>query len=109
MGAEPEESLIDPAPRKTVASYCTTFLKPEMLHIYRQVTGLRRFRTFVIARERKGEDRFPFDDVELQPNLRSNFLRRFWLKHIKGAPPIVYRGEYGLIEKILKRRRADLT
>ena len=21
-----------------VASYCTTFLKPEMLHIYRQVT-----------------------------------------------------------------------
>ena len=26
-----------------VASYCTTFLKPEMLHIYRQVTGLKRF------------------------------------------------------------------
>ena len=33
----------------TVASYCTTFLKPEMLHIYRQVTGLERYRTFILC------------------------------------------------------------
>ncbi|MEM0896888.1 MAG: glycosyltransferase [Verrucomicrobiota bacterium] len=79
-----------------------------MLHIYRQVTGLQRFRTFVITRERKCEDRYPFDDVESQPKVRSNFVRRFWLKHIKKAPPIVYRGEYGVIEKILSRRKADL-
>jgi hypothetical protein len=32
-----------------VASYCTTFLKPEMLHIYRQITGLRRWETVVVA------------------------------------------------------------
>ena len=38
-----------------VASYCTTFLKPEMRHIYRQVTGLRRYRTFVMTRERLEE------------------------------------------------------
>ncbi len=31
-------------PRPIVASYCTTFLKPEMRHIYRQVTGLRSTR-----------------------------------------------------------------
>ncbi|MEM9480304.1 MAG: glycosyltransferase [Verrucomicrobiota bacterium] len=79
-----------------------------MLHIYRQVTGLQRFKTFVITRERRCEDRFPFDDVEWKAKVRSNFIRRFWLKHIKKAPPIVYRGEYGVLEKTLSRRKADL-
>src|SRR5688572_8559615 len=50
-----------PEPEKpTVASYCTTFLKPEMRHIYRQVTGLQRYQTFVLTRERKGAEQFPF-------------------------------------------------
>ena len=39
-------------PKPIVASYCTTFLKPEMLHIYRQVSGLRRYGTFMVAKER---------------------------------------------------------
>jgi len=28
--------------RPVVAFYCATFLKPEMLHIYRQITALER-------------------------------------------------------------------
>ncbi len=97
-----------PESRPVVASYCTTFLKPEMLHIYRQVTGLRDFETFVVAKQRQCEDAFPFDDVEVAPAVRSNFLRRFWLKYIKKEPPIVYRGEYGVLERILHRRQTDL-
>lgn len=92
----------------SVASYCTTFLKPEMLHIYRQVTGLRNYRTFIICRERQCEDRFPFPDLERLPRVRSNFLRRFWLKYIRREPPIVYRGEYGVLARLLERRQADL-
>ena len=92
----------------TVASYCTTFLKPEMLHIYRQVTGLERFDTFVITKHRQSVEKFPFDDVEMAPDVRSNFVRRFWLKYIKQEPPIVYRGEYGVLNRLLERRRADL-
>ncbi len=92
----------------TVASYCTTFLKPEMLHIYRQVTGLQEFGTFVICKERRSEERFPFANVELQPRVRSNFIRRFWQKYVKNEPPIVYRGEYQTIANILERREADL-
>src|SRR5213080_1364994 len=85
--------------RLTVASYCTTFLKPEMLHIYRQITGLQRYDTFVICKERQREDLYPMPEsgVELAPGVRSNFLRRFWLKYIKHEPPIVYRGEYGVL------------
>ncbi len=91
-----------------VASYCSTFLKPEMLHIYRQVTGLARWKTFVVCRERQSVDRFPFADVEVVPPVRSNFVRRFYLKYIRHEPPIVYRGEYGALAGILERRHADV-
>lgn len=91
-----------------VASYCTTFLKPEMMHIYRQVTALRRVDTFVITKERRCEDRFPFSEIELHRPAKTNFLRRFWLKYIRKEPPVVYRGEYGALQKILARRGADL-
>lgn len=93
-----------------VASYCTTFLKPEMLHIYRQITGLRRWQTFVITKERQCPDLYPMpqDGIEIAPKVRSNFIRRFWLKYIKRQPPIVYRGEYGVLARLLQRRHADV-
>jgi colanic acid/amylovoran biosynthesis glycosyltransferase len=94
--------------KPVVASYCTTFLKPEMLHIYRQVTGLRRFHTFIVCKERQCADRYPFPDIEQPPPVRKNFLRRFWLKYVKKEPPIVYRGEYGVLASVLERREADL-
>ena len=59
--------LAENLPVPTVASYCTTFLKPEMLHIYRQVTGLRRYETFIVAKERTSAERFPFPDIEMVP------------------------------------------
>ncbi len=92
----------------TVASYCTTFLKPEMRHIYRQVTGLTRYRTFVMTRERLGEKEFPFAEIELIPRARKNFLKRFWLKYVMRKPPVYYRGELQVLIKLLKRQPADL-
>ena len=91
-----------------VASYCTTFLKSEMLHIYRQVTGLREVQTFVMTKKKQNTDRFPFDDVELIPSPRPNPLRHGWLKFVERQPPIVYRGEYQLLANLLGRRGADL-
>ena len=97
-----------PSSKPVVASYCTTFLKPEMLHIYRQVTGLRRYATFVVTRERKGEAEFPFGDIEVLPRARKNFVKRFWLKYVARKPPVYYRGELQVILKLLARRPADL-
>lgn len=79
-----------------------------MLHIYRQVSGLREFDTFVITKERRSEDRFPFEPVEIHGKVRSNFIRRFWLKYIKKEPAIVYRGEYRVLEQALQKHQADL-
>lgn len=96
--------------KPVVASYVATFLKPEMLHIYRQITGLRRYDTFVICKERKETDRFPMAEgrVRTAPAVRSNFLRRFWLKYVRREPPIVYRGEYGVLNRLLQENHADL-
>jgi colanic acid/amylovoran biosynthesis glycosyltransferase len=91
-----------------VASYCTTFLKPEMLHIYRQVTGLRRFETFVMTKERLHADRFPFEAIEVLPRPRINFLARFHKKYIRHMEPVFYRGEYDQLSGVLSRRHADL-
>ncbi len=95
-------------PKLVVASYCTTFLKSEMLHIYRQVTALQEVQTFVMTKKLQNQDRFPFDDIELIPKPRINPFRHGWLKFVERRPPIVYRGEYQALSKLLERRGADL-
>ncbi|MFY8215941.1 MAG: glycosyltransferase [Chthoniobacterales bacterium] len=91
-----------------VASYCTTFLKPEMRHIYRQVTGLREFRTFVLTKSRENPDVFPFGDIDVLPRPRINFLARFHKKYIRRMEAVFYRGEYDQLCSALDRRHADL-
>lgn len=91
-----------------VASYCTTFLKREMLHVYRQITGLREFRTFVMTKSREHADLYPFDDIEVLPRPRINFLLRFQKKYLLRMEPVFYRGEYDQLNGVLSRRHADL-
>ena len=79
-----------------------------MLHIYRQVTGLRDVQTFVMTKKMQNTDRFPFEDIELIPAPRPNPFRHGWLKFVERQPPIVYRGEYQLLANLLGRRGADL-
>lgn len=91
MGSTPD----DQAEKPLVASVCGTFLKPEMQSIYRQVTGLTRFRTIVFTEQLLHEDQFPFEPIEvltklLRPKPRGNFLLRLWFKHVvkQWPPPI---------------------
>jgi len=94
--------------KRVIASYCSSFLKPEMLHIYRQVKGLRRVKTFVMTKELQNAERFPFPDIEIIPTQRMNLLRHGWLKFVKRRPPVIYRGEYQLLASLLERRGAHL-
>lgn len=79
-----------------------------MLHIYRQLTGLQAFQTFVITKHRQNADRFPFDDVEPLVTPSRPVLRRGYLKYIACKPALIYRGEYDAIRRILIRRDPDL-
>ena len=65
------DAVKTPVSRPVVASYCATFLKPEMLHIYRQVTGLRRYKTFVVTRERAATFRGVPGTAALRPPSRT--------------------------------------
>jgi colanic acid/amylovoran biosynthesis glycosyltransferase len=94
--------------KRVIASYCSSFLKPEMLHIYRQVKALRGVDTFVMTKELQNAERFPFPDIEIIPRQRMNLLRHGWLKFVKRRPPVVYRGEYQVMASLLARRGAEL-
>ena len=41
-------------------SYCATFLKPEMLHVFRQVCGVKDLDNWVVTRRRENPERFPY-------------------------------------------------
>ena len=89
-----------------VACFCATFLKPEMLHIYRQITALEHWRPIVITRKR--ENHFPFEPVfELHKN-RAHFLRRFWYRTLLGSPWQISRAETATLMRLLNQQEAKL-
>lgn len=94
--------------KRVVASYCSSFLKSEMLHIYRQLSALRGVDTFVVTKEVQNAERFPFERIEIIPKRRTNLLVHGWLKFVERRPPIVYRGEYQTLDSLLERHGADL-
>src|SRR5436309_4378776 len=94
--------------KRVIASYCSSFLKVEMLHIYRQIKALRGVDTFVVTKELQNAEYFPFRDVEIIPKRRTNLLVHGWLKFVERRPPIVYRGEYQTLDSLLERHGVDL-
>ncbi|MEO5717071.1 MAG: glycosyltransferase [Chthoniobacterales bacterium] len=91
-----------------VASYCATFLKPEMLHIYRQITALQRFRPIVIAQKREEAARFPFEPVFVVAKPATHFLRRFWFRTMRDAPWQISHPEVMQIRRLLDEHEAQL-
>jgi colanic acid/amylovoran biosynthesis glycosyltransferase len=90
------------------ASYCTFFLKREMQHIYRQITSLQAFESFVITKYRQNEDVYPYPDIEILPEEKTAPLRRAYRKYVRREPPLLYRGEFDTTRRILIRRDPDL-
>ena len=90
------------------AQYLATFLKPEMLHIYRQITGLRAFRPVVFCQKRENTESFPFAEVRLLPRTRTRALRRLWQKQIRGRPITIYRSEARHFVAALTAARAEV-
>ncbi len=94
--------------RPIVACYCATFLKPEMLHIYRQITALQRVRPFVIAQKREEAERFPFTDLRIVAKFRWQFLRRIWYRQVRDVPWTITRGQTKRLVHVLESEGAQL-
>ncbi len=97
-----------PQSRPVIACYCATFLKPEMLHIYRQITALKRCVPVVIAQKREQTERFPFEPVQILPKPATHFLRRFWFRQVRDMPWQISDAELRALLRLLSRTDARL-
>src|SRR5204862_2382355 len=79
-----------------------------MLHIYRQITSLKRVRPVVLAQKRENEERFPFQDIRVVIKPAWHFLRRIWFKQIVDRPWQISPGEVRQIERALTESDAHL-
>ncbi len=69
--------------KPVVLSYCSTFLKPETLHIYRQIAGLQAYRPHVLTRHRENEGQYPFDAVTILKKHPFRFINRFYWRTVR--------------------------
>jgi colanic acid/amylovoran biosynthesis glycosyltransferase len=99
---------LDVSSSPVVASYCATFLKPEMQHIYRQIIGLERVRPIVIAQKREHADLFPIEPHHVVGKPATHFLRRFWFRQLLDEPWQISRIELESLLRILTRTDARL-
>jgi len=107
----PSDSRLHPTTTReapVAAQYVATFLKPEMLHIYRQITALRAFRPIVFCQKREQAETFPFADLRILPKPRTHALRRLWQKQIMGRPITIYRSEARRILDALRAGRTEV-
>jgi colanic acid/amylovoran biosynthesis glycosyltransferase len=97
---------VNPTGQPVAAQYCATFLKPEMLHIYRQISALRAYQPLVLTQKRENAKRFPFDPILTLRRPWSRALRRFWRKTILRRPVLISRKESRDLAAHLRRTDA---
>jgi colanic acid/amylovoran biosynthesis glycosyltransferase len=97
-----------PDSRPVVACYCATFLKPEMLHIYRQITALDRCIPVIIAQKREQAAHYPFQRIHVVPKPSTHFIRRFWFRQLRDSPWQISNREVCALEKILTKTDSQL-
>lgn len=94
--------------KPVAASFCATFLAPEMRHVYRQIVGLQNFEPLILTHKRRNAGDFPFPEDRLVnlPRPATRELRRFWSRRIAHRPWQIYRSEVLRIEAALRERQA---
>ena len=79
-----------------------------MLHIYRQITGLKRCAPVVIAQKRENPARYPFEPLHLVPKARTHVLRRFWFRQLRDQPWQISNVELRMLLAVLSETRGRL-
>lgn len=79
-----------------------------MLHIYRQLTGLQRFRPVVFTQKRENAGCFPFPDVAVIPRGRGRWWRRFWQRQVLCQPVTLSKGETSRLSKAIAASGAEV-
>jgi len=88
-----------------VALFCATFLRPEMLHVHRHVTGLKAFRPVVIAQKREGG--WPVEDLVVIKRSSGRFLARAG-ERLTGVPWQISAAEADRIIAVMAEKNCRL-
>lgn len=94
--------------KETILSYCATFLKPEMLHVYRQVVGIQSFRNVVATRRLENRANFPHDPVIELKKSPLRFFQRVWHRSQGGRVPVPHR-EISQLARIVRTEAVRLV
>ncbi len=92
-----------------VAAYCATFLKAEMLHVYRQIDSLKRYRAVVVARKVENEERFPFSPIVIHSKSWDHELRRFLNRNLFKRPNFLSPAEARRLVSLLEGLSPDVV
>jgi glycosyltransferase involved in cell wall biosynthesis len=79
-----------------------------MLHIYRQITALKRCVPKVIAQKREQTERYPFEYVHIVPKPATHFLRRLWFRQLRDRPWRISQAELHALLNVLTEIDARL-
>ena len=79
-----------------------------MLHIYRQITSLKRCAPVVIAQKRENAARYPFEPLRIIHKPRTHFLRRIWFRQFRDKPWQISHAEVSKLLSVLTETRARL-
>ena len=79
-----------------------------MLHIYRQISSLRKVRPVVITQKRENPQQFPFEPVYVVPKPATHFFRRFWFRQLLQQPWQISRMELDALRGVLEKSGARL-
>jgi glycosyltransferase involved in cell wall biosynthesis len=79
-----------------------------MLHIYRQITALKRCAPVVIAQKRQNAAQYPFKPIRIVPKPPAHFLRRFWFRQIRDEPWQISKAELIALLRVLSETRSRL-
>jgi colanic acid/amylovoran biosynthesis glycosyltransferase len=91
-----------------IASYCATFLPREMLHVYRQVCGVRSFDHWIITRRRANPEAFPFPHVIELRKSPWRVFNRVWHRVFGDFVPLS-RFEIAQILRFCRHRNVSLV
>lgn len=102
------QMMSDTPPRKVLISYCATFLKPEMLHVFRQVCGVEQFENWMVTRRRENAESFPFSRLLVLKKSPFRIFRREAYRLFRRQPPLG-RTEVRHLLAIAEQKQASLV
>lgn len=79
-----------------------------MLHVYRQVAGLREVRPTVLTFKRENAEQFPFEPIRFLHRSPLRWVRRIWNGQIRKVPPQAYRDEVNSMRLVLTAERCQM-